>query len=252
MNGDDSKIRKIVYGARLTVLCALAALAACSQTTISSRTPDLAFAAPISELLENGASSTAVSYFQDLCLRAPHSPADGKALALRLGWQTASNEELQNAGLGNLRKAILEIPGGGARFREEQEIVSRRIIDGDGRAAILVGAFERRIAGQEVRSSQCSVYLQDDFLKTCETLGQFVGRAPDRNQAYPQRGAHFIQWAIRLDSREALLNCARTPQSVLLPYEGITLSVSVDHSGTARKSAFGSMPVRSTPPAFDG
>lgn len=228
------------------------ALAGCSQTTTSAYAPDLALSTPLAHMAEGDTLSAAVSHFQDLCLRPAMSPAEGKALALRLGWREVGDDELVKAGLQRLRKAILEVPGGGARIREEQEIVTRDAVESDEDKALLIAAFDRRLAGNETRSTQCTVYLQGDYLKTCETLGKVADRAPDRNHRYPQRDAHFIQWTIRLDGREAILNCSRTPQSVLLPYDGVTLSVHADHSGTARKTAFKPVAVRSSQPAVDG
>ncbi len=235
---------------KLLLLLLIAVLCGCVHAGSANHSTDLALVHP----LEDDTRQSVVDHFQALCLRKPLFPEEAANLAEGWGWRAASDEILAGAGLAGLRKQILAIPGGGARFDEEQVLLARAgkagVAEPSEQGLVHIAAIERRIAGSSTRSTTCAVYSHSDFLKTCEQIGRHVNRAPDRNQFYRERDAHFIQWNTRLDGLAAVLSCSRTPQSQLFPFEGTILSVHVDHTGTARKSAFNTPAVRSSLPVF--
>ena len=215
------------------LLSILLGLSACSAETTSHGSGEDKL--DLSLVADNGTETSfpEANEFKRTCLSGAHLPEDAKIIATGSGWSEAGSRELEEAGLTQLRKTVLSIPGGGGRFVEEQEILSKTSSEGS-----MILNLERRISGDETRSTLCALYSRTEFLKACEQLGREIGKAPDRNQKYPEREAHFIQWQTLIDGKEATVSCSRTPQSALMPYDGTVLSVLIDHSGTAQKTAF--------------
>lgn len=177
-----------------------------------------------------------VAAFREVCLTGRTFPQSITTLALDQGWQMASEDDLKAAKLEKLRKSILEMPGGGARISEEQQLLALRIPDA---SAPLILSAERRIASGRIRSTRCALYTADAFLNQCEAMGRLAGKAPDSNQRYEATGAHFIRWQGVVENRPAALACETTPQSPTLAYSGTILSLTLDytqHQGTVRSS----------------
>ena len=182
-----------------------------------------------------------VIVFREACLTGRTFPQSITMLALDQGWRPASEDDLKAAALEKLRKSILEMPGGGARISEEQQLLALQTPDF---AAPLILSAERRIANGHTRSTRCAVYTTGTFLSQCEAMGRLAGKAPDSNQRYEATGAHFIRWQGVVENRPAALACETTPQSPTLAYSGTILSLTLDY--TQRKGE-----VRSSQPRAD-
>lgn len=166
-----------------------------------------------------------VAGFQDTCLKSPGHLADIRDAARGDGWLQATDEDLASQDLSVLRKMILSIPGGGGRFDEEQELLSKAF----GEARDILN-LERRFKGAETLATRCDIYGRHDFLKSCEALGKLLNRAPDHNQVYRDKEAHFIRWDVVLNGRIAVISCDKAPNSTILPYPGMVISLKVDHA----------------------
>lgn len=217
--------------------CALCA-SLCLQACVSGIDPIFTETAP----REVAAGLTEpVAVFRQVCLTGRTFPHSITTLALDQGWRTASETDLEAASLEMLKKTVLEMPGGGARVSEEQQLLALQIPDN---TAPLILSTERRIADGQTRSTRCALHTAGAFLSQCEAMGRLAGKAPDSNQRYEATGAHFIRWQGIVENRPAVLGCETTPQSPTLAYSGTVLSLTVDY--TQRKGA-----VRSSQPRAD-
>ena len=169
-----------------------------------------------------------VAAFQDTCLKYPGQLPAIRDSATREGWSQASDGDLSAEGLTALRKLVLAIPGGGGRFDEEQLLLSRSVVNSRD-----VLNLERRYRGDETLATLCDIHGRHDFLKSCEALGRLLNRAPDHNQIYRDKEAHFIRWNVVLDGKVAVISCDKAPNSAVLPYAGMVLSLKVDHARPA-------------------
>ena len=177
-----------------------------------------------------------VTVFRQVCLTGRTFPQSVSTLALDQGWRPASETDLEAAALETLKKTVLEMPGGGARINEEQQLLALPIPDS---AVPLIVSAERRMADGRTRSTRCALYTEAPFLSQCEAMGRLAGKAPDSNQRYEATGAHFIRWQGTVENRPAVLGCETTPQSPTLAYSGTVLSLTVDytlHTGAVRSS----------------
>lgn len=169
--------------------------------------------------------SKLITAFRQVCLSGGTSPERWMSAVTAAGnWQTSDDTSLGAAGLQGLRKLVLAIPGGGGRFDEEQTLYS--ISDPSEQ---LVLNLERRYTGEKTLSSKCEIYGRYDFLKTCQALGTAIGRPPDHNQRYDNRGAHFIRWDTLVKNKTSTISCETAPQSPTLGYDGISLHLRIDH-----------------------
>lgn len=182
-----------------------------------------------------------VTVFRQVCLTGRTFPQSVATLALDQGWQPASETDLKAAALEPLKKTVLEMPGGGARVSEEQQLLA---LQNPNDAVPLILSVERRISDGRTRSTRCALHTAGPFLSQCEAMGRLAGKAPDSNQRYEATGAHFIRWQGTVENRPAVLSCETTPQSPTLDYAGTVLSLTVDY--TQRKGA-----VRSSQPHAD-
>ena len=169
-----------------------------------------------------------VAGFRDTCLNSPGQLAEIHDNATSNGWTQATDDDLASQGLVALRKLVLTIPGGGGRFDEEQLLFSRAYAE-----TRHILNLERRYTAKETLSTRCDIYGHHDFLKSCEALGRLLNRAPDHNQIYRNNEAHFIRWDVVLDGRMAVISCDKAPNSAIMPYRGMVLSLKVDHARPA-------------------
>jgi len=153
-----------------------------------------------------------VSRFLQACI-------DPRKSTSNAGWTEASDNRLKEMGLGQLKRKVLEIPGGGAPVSEKQDV----FVAEDGTGLVL----EYVVISSRGKSDEhrCSVYADREFLPSCTALGQALKRPPDRNTRYENTGAHFINWQATQENRDISIECATSPQSVTLPYEGTQLTV---------------------------
>ena len=107
--------------------------------------------------------------FQQSCLSGLEMPMEISDLASANGWQPAQETDLQTSGLVPLRKMILETPGGGGRFSEEQYLFSR-----PAQIGFEILNVERRYFQQQTLATQCDIYGSYDFLQNCEALGKLL------------------------------------------------------------------------------
>ncbi|MGB7334923.1 MAG: hypothetical protein WBD01_03940 [Salaquimonas sp.] len=175
-----------------------------------------------------------ISQFRSICLSGSIFPDEWADYASARSWTLSNAGGLEAAGLTPLKKHVLSIPGGGGRFDEEQIILSL----GDPQNQMTLN-LERRYSGETTLSSFCEIYSKQEYLRTCEALGKGIGRAPDHNQRYADKNAHFIRWEANTNNMPASISCETAPQSAVLPYSGISLRLRIDHTETlSAKSQF--------------
>lgn len=158
--------------------------------------------------------------FASLCIKNISDISKVLPQENELNWSVTNDEKLNSLGLTNLRKKILEIPGGGARYRETQNIY---VDENEGSPLVL--NIEERFENEQLSSQKCEFYAKENLLESCAALGKILKQAPDRNQKYPEQNAHFISWNLKAGDRPAHLVCKQVPSSGLLPYDGIVLSL---------------------------
>ena len=176
-------------------------------------------------------SSELTNAFRSFCLTGTVNLEGFAAKALDSGWRKATDQQLKDAGLVQLRKKVLRVPGGGAPVEEAQEIFF------DSTNARFL-AFEHRYDRKRLTRTACSIYGQEgEFLAHCTKIGRILNKAPARNRKYGGGGNHFIAWNGTLGDKPANVICQHTPDSPTLPYEGTQLSILVSQVETksARK-----------------
>lgn len=173
----------------------------------------------------------AVSAFHSLCLSGITLPDEIRSFALLEGWQDASDEQLSDNGLSRLRKLVLVIPGGGGRFDEEQNILFHRFSKTN-----YIASLERQFVGSKTQLTKCDLYAKTPFLKSCESLGKLLNRAPDYNHIYKENDAQFIRWKTQIEGKAGTISCNHAPKSPTLPYDGVSLSLRVDYLSPIKKS----------------
>lgn len=163
--------------------------------------------------------------FQQSCLSGQELPMEISHLVTANGWQPAQETDLETSGLMPLRKMILEIPGGGGRFSEEQYLFSR-----PAQIGFDVLNVERRYFQQQTLATQCDIYGAYDFLQNCEALGKLLKKAPDHNQTYKHNGAHFIRWNLAFNGKNVIVSCNKLPAPSSTVPSNISLSLKIDHT----------------------
>lgn len=170
--------------------------------------------------------SFVAAQFKDTCLRVK-----GDVLSLRdtvpwQGWSDADDIQLVTGELKRLRKIVLSIPGGGGHFSQTQTIHFK---EDEGRIYFL--SLEERFATKAKSGTYCAIYSEaSDYLKTCSDVGKLIKKQPNRNEKYPNGGAHFIGWKTSFSGKRARVSCERTTKTGTLPYKGFVLSVSVEET----------------------
>ena len=212
----DSKIQSVF----LVILGALLSSCVSSELSQSDLSADVGRSRS-AYVLDN----PLVMDFQSLCINGKTYPWEWQETGLKLDWRNATERELEIATLGKLRKSVLAIPGGGARFDEEQILLSKGESD-----QLVISSLERRFKGNSSLLSSCSVFAQSDHLKTCESIGKLLGRAPDHNKSYPQNKAHFIRWDTFVNTHPATISCDYAPNSKTQAYDGTVLTLQIDHT----------------------
>ena len=216
------------------VLLSCLVLSNCTSAQLNSADLDAALAnRPFAE-----EGSSIISSFRGLCLSGELLPEGWEVSSFSNGWTKATDKVLDEAGLSPIKKIVLEIPGGGGRFDEEQRLISK---SHDQEA--MIGNLERRYIGTQTLSSSCSVYGKVEHLKTCETIGRLLDKAPDPNQRYAHNNSHFIRWETRIDGRPATISCDYVPESQSLTYDGTVLSLVIDHTQKAKQVFTANRPV---------
>jgi hypothetical protein len=64
-----------------------------------------------------------------------------------------------------------------------------------------------------------------------------AAKAPDKNLNYPSSQARFISWDVKFGDNAAVVSCEQAPQSKLLPYAGVILSLTIDETIKANPPA---------------
>lgn len=139
-------------------------------------------------------------------------------------WLTAGKSQLEELSLQRLKKAILEIPGGGGKYKQTQSLFFKSEEN-----VSLVLNLEESYSKNRLVSEKCELYSKVDFLENCAALGKFLNRTPDRNQIYKQQDAQFINWQSTINNRPALIRCKRNPTGQTLGYKGIVMSLLVSN-----------------------
>ncbi|MEZ5871709.1 MAG: hypothetical protein R3D32_07645 [Nitratireductor sp.] len=161
--------------------------------------------------------------FSRLCLSGTFMADTNSAETERL-WSEPDDSALAAAGLTSLKKAILEMPGGGAVVSERQLLRQARF----GNTGIVLAVEAVLERDKPVRLS-CNMFSRDEqLLETCTALGRAIGKAPDANRKYPALDAHFIEWNVQLEAKPGLVTCERAPRSPILPYDGVALKLVLD------------------------
>jgi len=202
-------------------LIAMAALSGCVSAGPDIGALDLSSSQALS-------TSELTRVFQQACLMGNRTSLGGDEFAMGLiGWSLADDVLLEQNGLEALRKTVLAVPGGGARYSGTQELYAMT----SGEMTIVLG-HEQDFARTKHVTSRCSVYAPGELLAECESLGRLVGKAPDKNLNFPSSKARFISWDVKTGNRAAVVGCEHAPQSRLMPYEGIVLSLTIDEQAT--------------------
>lgn len=142
--------------------------------------------------------------FARLCLAQNKSIAQLVEFAMSDGWQNADDDILNNAGLPNLRRQVLEIPGGGGQYRETQSILNNQSEE-DALIANLMQRFDRKDA---LIRTECTLYAREkNHLPICTAIGDLLKRPPDSNQRFKQTASQFIRWNITISDRPASVRC---------------------------------------------
>lgn len=171
--------------------------------------------------------------FMKLCAVANQLNLDPEkgAIAPPSDWRMAHDSELEQFQLPDLRRKILEIPGGGGRFRDAQQIFSYK----SDKLALIANVQQRVDRKTQLRvRSDCVVYAKNsEGLSTCAALGQLIGKAPESNTRMKETGSHFIKWSIAYANETQHFKC-----SVHAPlqqaetagqYRGVIVSRITDH-----------------------
>ncbi|MCF6320203.1 MAG: hypothetical protein L3J32_00310 [Rhizobiaceae bacterium] len=173
---------------------------------------------------------SAVGEYARLCLPQNYSMTQAIEFARQQGWQDASDSELQNIGLGNLRRKILEIPGGGGRYRETQAILKFNGQDEN----ILANMMERYDRHGKLVRTDCTIYTtQQNYLPICTAIGKLLKRPPDSNQKFQRSDSQFIRWNVIIANKPASVRCdgigAKTATDEQ-KFAGTAISMVVDQS----------------------
>ena len=160
-----------------------------------------------------------VERFHKICLAENASQAKRYDLASVQGFSDASDASLKAAGLLQLKKTVLEIPGGGAPVSETQKLMAR---SGDTGSVL---ALEQRLEKSRPVSTYCKLYAaSENYLEMCEALGKVIGRAPDANKKYKTGNAHFINWHVSLHGKNTRISCEAPGSTALPDFKGGVLS----------------------------
>jgi len=172
--------------------------------------------------------------FARLCLARDYSVAQSVELAKTDGWEDAADGDLKNSGLENLRRKILEIPGGGGRYRETQTILKYALAENN----LFANLMERFDRHETLVSTECTFYLdQQNYLPVCTALGKLLKRPPDSNNKFPNSNSQFIRWNVIISEKTASLRCdgmgkkkTGTRSVKKKPFTGTIISMVVDQT----------------------
>ena len=129
---------------------------------------------------------------------------DISLLAIEEGWRDAQYDELEKAKLKNLRRTVLEIPGGGGRYRETQSLLTR----GSDSGVIFLNLMQKFDRREKLISSQCSLHIEDaDHLPICTSVGKMLNRAPQSNSKFSKTNSQFIRWNVVFNNYSASVRC---------------------------------------------
>lgn len=175
--------------------------------------------------------------FARLCLSGNQAIDQLADFARADGWMDADLPELKLAGLGNLHRAILEVPGGGGRYRETQVLLQYNSRTEN----LVVNMMERFDRENKLVRTECSLYaISKPYLPICTAVGILLNRPPDSNRRFKHASAHFIRWNVTIANRPASVRCdgvgpSENAKSDPGTFTGTTISMIVDHSSQALK-----------------
>lgn len=142
--------------------------------------------------------------FARLCLEENRSISQLVEFAKSDGWQVTNSDALKQAGLAKLKRTMLEIPGGGGRYRETQSILSL----GTATVDLIANMMERFDRGNNLVRTECTLYSsQTDYLPVCAAIGTLLNGPPQSNKKFPHSNSHFIRWSIEINQRPASVRC---------------------------------------------
>ncbi len=171
------------------------------------------------ELLEKHHGSDLAASFASICLSGDGSTSGKKARALAGEFSPVGDRELAKAGLQGMKKQVLEIPGGGGRYRDTQEFLAK-----ESRFLLL----EERHEHGKLSSAKCRmVSSEEEFLSVCAALGKTLGKAPDSNTRYTGSDGQFLKWNSALANRPALVGCEKAKDYPAKGFEGTVLTATV-------------------------
>lgn len=170
--------------------------------------------------------------FARLCLSGNQAIDKLADFARADGWMDADLPELKLAGLGNLHRTILEVPGGGGRYREAQILLQYNSRTDN----LVVNMMERFDRQNKLVRTECSLYaISKPYLPICTAVGILLNRPPDSNRRFKHASAHFIRWNVTIANRSASVRCdgvgpSENAKSIPGTYIGTTISVIVDQT----------------------
>ncbi len=149
-------------------------------------------------------SIPAAHEFARLCLARNKQISSLIEFAKTDGWREGDDEFLNAIGLGDLRRKILSIPGGGGRYHETQSILIY-----DSKTEIMTAnLMERFRRDNKLVRTECTLFVKSpDYLQICTAIGKLLKRPPDSNQRFKRTGSHFIRWNISMENNPASVRC---------------------------------------------
>lgn len=220
---------------KLSILwVATALVSGCINHGVSTRQTDL------TQLNQKAlAEFPALIRFVDMCFpqstsRPHHQTRDASRLEL---WKPASVGDLQANHLSHIKRTVLEVPGGGGRYKESQTLLT---YSNHHEINISNQIFRFDRSNRRVHT-QCTLYLPGrNHLSLCTALGKALNKAPDANQRFSNQNVHLIHWNITVDGHPVRLGCKGhqlTPhqensQQKFSPpatFTGASLSLSINH-----------------------
>ena len=166
-----------------------------------------------------------LNFFHAICLKSKGEVSFMQDRATEYQFSIASDQNLLDLGLPNIRKRTLLIPGGGAHISETQKVS----VNQDQQTVLVT---EEQFAKSDLVKSQCIIYTP--FLKSiqpCVSLGFMINHSPVKNVRNIADNSHILTWQGHAHGIRLLISCEWRSKSkdASTPFYGIIFKASFLH-----------------------